>query len=277
MVVPFFGWISVVIVCLVALRKGVQESAWVLGCVLITALLENMLFTSFPFALAGVILVYVLPWGLALLLRVSAKWQYVLEMQGGIAFLLIAIAHLLVPDLQKNYADHMAALYHALPLSAGSGAPEQHMISLYMLTLAKYLSGIQAIFYMIGASGSLLFARWLQSILYHPQGLSKELHPIHLSYWFSGLTLACVVGVILGLSTALDSLPVFILLYTLVGISLVHHFSKEKKHGRAYLIAFYVFFFVFLPFSIIPLIGISVIDLCASLRQNIQKSVLKKR
>lgn len=254
--VPFLGWISLAIVCLVTLRKGMREGFFVLCWSIIPAVISSYVMTSGPIALESFI-AYIWLWGMAGLLRATASWRYVLEVSSGIAIAIILLFHGLVPNLNEVYSNYLIELYQNSKDSSANYAEMQN----YIQALSYYLLGVQTTLYMIHNLFCLLIARGLQAMLYNPQGLSKDLKVIRLGWlpWIIGAALL-FSGMQMSYLWALDTFPVLVALFLCAGLSVVHYGIKEKVKFKGALLIFYLLLILLLPFSILLVSLIALID-----------------
>jgi|GEM_PF-934194 len=294
--IPLLGWASLVIVSLVTLRKGPKEGILVVFWAILPASLSVYWLGSWTLVAEG-ILAYVFLWSLAWVLRVTASWRYVLELAAGAGLLIIILFHAAVPDLNQLYFNYLLDFYKQTGADAGAYANIQP----YLQQIVYYLLGMQVALYLFNNLFCLCIGRWVQSLLYNPQGLSKELKNIRLSFfpWIIGVVFA-LAGVKMSQDWALDTLPVFILLFTLAGISFVHYLienfsvsgnssrlkvpveagaeerrsvtpKKSKLKQRSLLFGFYILFGFLIPFSLIPVILLAFVDTGWNIRRKFSK------
>ncbi len=263
--IPFLGWASLVVVCLVTLRKGVKEGLFVLAWGMIPALISSYLMGSAFFALET-FFAYVFLWGVAGLLRATTSWGYVLEVSSAIAIAVIVFFHWQIPDLEEYYLNYLMDLYR----SNGTDRSNDAVMQGYVQYLVYFLLGIETTLYMIHNLLCLLIARWLQAVLYNPKGLSNELKTIRLS-WFFWLfaVIFLFFGIKMSPSWALDSLPVFIALFFFAGWSIAHYLISMKLKFQGAVFVFYFLLILLFPASIVPIMLLALIDTGWNIRKKI--------
>lgn len=263
--IPFLGWVSDVIVVLVTLRKGAKEGGIVLlWMILPTAVLAIVGYPDLWWydIIAGSLVTYLL----ALVLRETNSWAWVLQV--GMVFGLIGVmlVHLWVPNvpqlLSKGLVGYLLGMEKYFGLEVDVASTQQ-----LAQQIAKYALGLQATLMLLVDLFNVVIARWWQSMLYNPQGLSTELRTIRLSSLAIGLVVLALVGGIAGLSFMQDSLPVLILPFVLAGLSLMHYLARFAKVSNYWLIGFYVLLILFFPYLAAALVLAAVVDCWLNLRQ----------
>lgn len=265
--VPYLGWLSLVFVCLVTLRKSILSGFVVLAWAILPAIISGFWVGSWSVALESIIAYFVL-WGLAGVLRVTASWRYVLEIASAIAMVVILFFHWLIPDLNSFYLDYFLGMYKS---SHPDPATYVNMTS-YLQSLVDYLLGIQTTLYMLHNLFCLLVARGLQAFLYNPQGLSRDLKKIRLGWTSWGvLVVLLFLSFKMSLPWAMDCLPVFIALFFLAGLSMAHCLIQAKMPYKGMVVLFYLLLILLVPFSVLAMILLAFIDTGWDLRKKFLK------
>ena len=78
-----------------------------------------------------------------------------------------------------------------------------------------------------------------------------------------------LLGCLSGMTSALDSLPVILLPFVLAALSLIHNCMAVVKAAKWWLISFYGLLVLFLPYLIILLVLVAIMDCCLNVRQRI--------
>lgn len=267
--IPFLGWLSLVILCLVTLRKGMREGLFVLLWAIIPAMMGSYFIGSAAGSMAFVLetlITYITLWGVSGLLRTSSSWTYVLEVSAAFAISLIVFFHLRVPDLDTFYLNYLLEIYQNSSMDHSNDL----LIKEYLQYLVYFLLGTETTLYMIQNLIFLLIARWVQAILYNPKGLSNELKLIRLHWYvWVGVLVFSLLGLRMSPSWALDSFPVFIALLCFAGLSVAHHWISVKYTFKGALLCFYFLFILLIPASFVPLMLLALIDT----GWNIQKKI----
>jgi len=248
-----------VVLCLVTLRKGAKEGLIILFCVSAASVMLSLFYQSaIQYTLAG----YVLAWLLAVTLQATVSWARVLELAALLGIMVVAILHWYMGDLQQywvTFLNEQLTVEHwdsLLGSMASDGVDTQAIIS----TAAQFLTGAQVIVILLSALANLLLARWLQAILYNPDGLAQELHTLRLSWLANGFLLIVVVGLFSSAVIAYDLLPVVVLPFFLTGLSVIHFIANLGKLIWLWLVSFYSVLILFFPYVLGLLVLLAIMD-----------------
>lgn len=264
---PYLGWLSLVLVCLLTLRKGILSGFLVLAWAILPAIISGFWVGSWSVALESIIAYFVL-WGLAGVLRVTASWQYVLEIASAIAIAVVLFFHWLIPDLNSFYLDYFLGMYKSSHVDPDTYAN----MTTYLQSLVDYLLGIQTTMYMLHNLLFLLVARGLQAFLYNPQGLSRDLKKIRLGWTSWGvLVVLLFLSFKMSLPWAMDCLPVVTALFFLAGLSMAHCLIQVKMPYKGMVVLFYLLLILLVPFSVLAIISLAFIDTGWDLRKKFLK------
>lgn len=282
---PFLGWISAVIIGLITLRKGPLEGLWIVLWASIADIVAACL--GYPDALLfGILGGSVFVWFISWVLWLTTSWTSVLEASLLVGVLTIIILHLVFPDIEAwwvtKYQSVISKSYKDVTWLAQSfGFNNEKDWSAFvkaikdsdvLLTIARVSTGTLLAFILGIRLIKLVLARWWQAMLFNPTGLRPELYNIRLSYIASLAFIVVIFGAFLGFDTAFDMLPVFILVFLLAGLSLLHLLSSKFKWGLVCLFIVYFLLVILTPYCMITLITIALIDSMANLRQRISKN-----
>lgn len=172
-VMPFASWLSVVLVALVTLRKGVKTGFEVLLPALVMHSVPLLMMVPVDTAVVNTCLAYVPCFIAALVLRRTQNWQWVFAVFLLLATLGSLLVQSLAPDLVTEQFSRFIALlaqyqeYQQLVIASNSAINSFFMAQLFF--------SVQILSVVISAYVSLLFARSLQSKLFVPGGFKKEL------------------------------------------------------------------------------------------------------
>ncbi len=266
--IPFLGWLSLAIVAFITLRKGAKNGLFVAAWSIIPAVLSSYWMSNSLAMVMESFLAYFLIWGLALLLRTTASWRYVLEVSFGLCLIVIFFFYWLIPDLNQIYTQYLLDLYRDSGTSPESYADAQKFIK----EIVYYLLGVQTSLYMLHILFALVVGRGLQAVMFNPGGLSQDLESIRLDYSFLILGLIFLVcGLTMSYDWAIDALPVFVVLYFIAGLSVVHYAIKQRISFKGAILLFYVLIILLFPISTIPVILLALSDTIFNVRKFIEK------
>lgn len=254
---PPVSYLSGAALGLYVLRKGPREGWRVLfGATLITALLAQLTIGSPAPALAMVVALW-LPVGLvATVLRASSAQGSALVAVGLLSALLLIGLHLAGGDLTAMWREWLAALEKSLPPGTGLGlgpAGRDH--------LAQVMTGLVIAAMATSLFGTVLLARWWQSLLYNPGGFGEEFCvltlPRGLLYVAGVVGLTAIAQGILrgGFGLGTELLLVVTVLYMFQGLAVVHHQARTRRTATGWLVLLYVVL-ALLPQYMILLLGL---------------------
>jgi hypothetical protein len=247
---PYTTWLSVAVVALVTLRKGWGASNRLLGVAMLAQFTVLLISMSAGIALMNTLLTFVPCFLAACALRWAANWRAV----AGIFFFQAMIAVLLLqvcmPDfIMQQYLFIQAALQEIQGNNALLTLINEKT-SLNPMIFASYLLGLQVVGVVFSACISLMFARSIQSQLFHPGGFRQEMLA------FRGEKIGLCLLVILFIAArqenviAMSLLPIFMLYFLLAGFSLSYQVISKKRPLSS--LIFLIVALVLMPFIMLP-------------------------
>lgn len=271
--IPFIGWVGIVILAFITLRKGPQQGLIIL---LVTAL-PSLLFWSVGTGFLWVIIVLsgnLLTWILAVVLRETSDWGKVLLVTLLFVLIVVTVVHLLVPDLQgywysilqKIYAEankDVDMLMQVPPVNAKRYFSDMARMIMPMLILTQVLLALT----------NLLLARWWQANMFNPGGLGKELYQIRLSLWCSVILLVTIIALYMGIPAGWDILPILIFMYFLVGVVVFHSLIEFRKAKTMWLWLFFGLVVLLFPYSFVIVACLGIADSFVDFRARIARSL----
>ncbi|MCW8888321.1 MAG: YybS family protein [Gammaproteobacteria bacterium] len=127
--------------------------------------------------------------------------------------------------------------------------------------IAKLMTGMMAVAFLVHLLGSLFLARWWQAALHNPGGFGREFRDVRLGRVVAGITLGLlIVSLIMGGTVLTDLLLVMGLLFMLQGIALVHGLVHNLKAHQGWLIGQYVLLTVAMPQTVMTLALAGLVD-----------------
>ena len=271
-ILPLLGWVSSLIIALVTLRKGTKEGLIVLTWTVLPYVV--LVFQGYWLAfINGVFFGGALIWILAVILRRYSSWAFVLEIAALLGAIVIACMHLFIPNLQVWWANYLTGNFSMLMNMLGGLALNADLLKQAVNVLAQYATGIQAVVVLFGIFTILLMARGMQSLLFNPGGLGRELMKLRLDMVMVIALVMCLLLAWLGPVMFKDIAPVIILPFILAGISLVHGCLSLRKLAVSWLVLFYVVLVavvIVFPWSIIFLMLLAIADSFIDFRGRLQ-------
>lgn len=259
MLVPMMFWFSAAVVALITLRKGFNQGAVVLFWAALPGMVW-LLSVSDP----GPLIVLMLAFVMANVLRLTASWQYTLVVGGAISLLLGWLAPYIMPnviELLMGFADEFFKELAKQSDQVYNGEMQQEFKSLIVAGFASSFYG--------GAIGSICLARSWQAKLFNPGGWQDEFYQIRIQ------PRLLVIGLLLAMITPLIGINATVIVFVFVvalifsGIALIHGLIAKKKMTVHWLIGFYLSIFLLFPTVLFAVAIIAVVDSVVDFRSRV--------
>ncbi len=128
----------------------------------------------------------------------------------------VIIVHVIVPDLQHYWTQMFASYYKEMEKELALRLGVKDLSPVFSNMVYNFATGLQAAVMLSFTLANLLLARWLQSLLFNPGGLFRNVLKIRLDYTslivfvvFTGLGFS-------GLKICFDFLPIILLIFSLL-------------------------------------------------------------
>lgn len=246
---PFLTWISVSIMALITLRKGVHDGAKMLAIGLL-GLLVAILLSSKPnlTQLTYMLLTYVPAFIGAWLLRVTGKWDASTTVLILFASIVVVYFHFFPPAI-------LLAEYKILVSLIQEYEKEGMQLKSWLSNkdqVVAYLLGLKATLFLISTFGSLILARAFQAKLFYPAGFKLEMLGLK-SKSFMVVPLGFILlGLYYNTPLSLSLAPIWALYFAACGLStLICMFASHRA-----LVVFLLLLaaLIFLPIFMLPLV-----------------------
>lgn len=255
---PFANWLSLSVIALVTLRKGSFEGSKILLIGLCTAMIINSHSHILPFELPALLATFVFCFLGALALRASASWKMLIAAMVTVGLGLIALIHWLAPSSILLEFDALLGLFQKV-LPDGSWFQSIDVTSpANRQVLANYLLGIQMLSILISALSSLMLARHIQALLYHPGGFREELLAFKATRIGVFVLIICCIATYQHYAMALSFLPLLLVYVMAAGMVVLFKILLREKDWLALL-------FICLPLILVPYIMLPIYVLFGSL------------
>ncbi len=275
---PFFSWVSSVIVALVTLRMGLVSGLYLT----LWLCLPNIVlaWVNYPTELLSFSLgmvVFVLTWAAAGILRLTMSWSRVLLSLTAVTALVLVIVHLLVPDLPAWWLAQFGAILQQLNSSGSLPIAEREQLAAIQPVALK-ATGLMALGALASILSNLAIARWGQALLYNPGGFRQELSKLSLDKVSALGLMALTLGLLpMPSSLAQDLALVLLLPLCVVGIIDLHTILAAKPYGSWWLVIFYlIVVLIFTRIGIIGAIllaGVALIDSLFDIKNRLKEGV----
>lgn len=260
-IVPLLGWVSVVIMALITLRKGAQQGLIVLLVASIPSIVLLYLGVNVPWVII-MLLGNILTWVLAIVLRNQVLWSSVLTTCIVSTVLVAFTLRLVFPNLDAVWY----SILHVLYIQANKDAsifwqiPANIDLNTYVRTMSRLITPVLILVQVVLSVTNLLIARWWQASLFNPGGFGKEISQIRLGYVVLGFALIVLAAIFFGIKAGWDVLPTIIAAFFFVGIVVFHQIVKQKKSKVAWLWLFYGLLVLLFPYSLLIVAGLGITD-----------------
>jgi len=262
--------ISVAAVCLVTLRNGSVDGLRVLiGATVATALIGYIVLGTSIVAFSYLFMMWLPAFLVSLVLRQTGQLNLALECLVVLGMVAVFGVYIAIDNPAQLWMtgihDALNALSEQQPLPIGDDELKAG-VELW----SHYITGLVVAGTLCSLLMSLLLGRWWQGLLFNAGGFDEEFRHFRL---LPRDGLAFVV--LMAMAFLLDGFPAeliwnldiqLLLLFLIVGVSVVHVVIKSKSSSRYLLFSFYVMVF-FVPHLILPLIVIGLSDVWMNWRQ----------
>ncbi|ORU91825.1 MAG: hypothetical protein A6F72_03600 [Cycloclasticus sp. symbiont of Poecilosclerida sp. N] len=270
LLIPPLVIVSVAAVCLVTLRNGLVEGLRVLiGATVATALLGYILLGTSIVSFSYLFIMWLPAFLVSLVLRETGQMNKALEFLVVLGMFAVAGVYLSVDSPAQFWLAGIQEIIKTLAEQQGLPGTQDDLQEA-LAFWSKYATGIVAAGTLISLLMSLLLGRWWQSLLYNADGFDDEFRHIRLlprdGVVFVVLT---TLAFLLGESSGefLWNLNIqVLLLFFIVGVSVVHVVIKNKGASKYLLGGFYIVVF-FVPHLMLPLVLIGLSDVWMNWRQ----------
>lgn len=247
------GFIAAIVVGLVTLSRGYKAGFIVLIGVAIPVVGFSIWQQRILFDL--VLIRCILVWLFAGILGKTGSWRLVFEVMTVFGCLVVMGFHLVLTDtaswwlaLIKQYGSYFTAIL-AEHLS-------EDKVQQLLAQLAPIATGLFTALVLLGVFCQLLIARWWQANIYRPGGLAKEFVEIRNGPLLAILLTLIFIAELIGIKIASDLLPVVLLPFVIVGLSILHKWSRVRKEFIFLLVMVYIGL-IFLPLLILAILALA--------------------
>ena len=266
-ILPMFGWVAVVIMGLVTLRKGAKEGAIILAWIILPSLVIAL--KGFPQLLIyDVIGGSIATYGMAVMLRQTADWGKVLSMAAFVGLGVIIMLHLIFPDINLLWNKELAVYFEYLRQHFKLDLTSQQA-QLWAAKMSYIATGVQLSLLLLGDTFNLILARWCQAKLYNPHGLQSELLNIRLGTPAVVVLLLTLLGCLFGNLISIDAICLILAPFFIAGLSLFHSAVAIKKLSKVWIIIFYILLILFFPYLAVITSAFALADSWLNFRQRL--------
>ncbi|ORU92044.1 MAG: hypothetical protein A6F70_01810 [Cycloclasticus sp. symbiont of Bathymodiolus heckerae] len=270
LLMPPLAVISVATVCLVTLRNGSADGVRVLlGSTVATALLGYMVLGTSVVSFTYLFLMWLPAFLVSVVLRETGQLNRALEFLVGLGILAVLGVYLTIDNPAELWSSGINNVIESLEQQQEllvTQAELQESLEFW----SQYITGIVVAGTLISLLMGLLLGRWWQGLLFNVGGFENEFREVSLLPR-DGLAFLVLTGLAMLFDGQIAELIwnadiQILLLFFIVGVSVVHVVIKNKG-GSKYLIGgFYIAVF-FVPHLMLPLVLIGLSDAWMNWRQ----------
>lgn len=219
-ILPYTGWLAATIIALVTLREGKKAGAMLLIPALIVDFIVLKTTISTDGAIIGCFLSYIPCYLAAIVLRVTTSWRAVSCAFFLMVLLAMCLLQALSPEFITQQYVYLREILHQLQLEKSFSALSKNVNSTEQSIFANYLVGIQAACVVASTLISLVFARYIQSRIYYPEGFKREMRLLRANKVDLLLLILTLVAVKQNYLLAINMLPLILFFFFMTGLSL---------------------------------------------------------
>lgn len=284
--VPIVGSFGSLVATLVTIRKSVVEGAVLMLAATIPYGLSlyftgnheiNVVPAVAWAALCVTVLINVLAWVFAVMLRRHNSWSTIIQLAALLGVLVVSVVHLVYPEVaawwMQQLTQQAALITSKLKNASGAMLDQQARTDAIKLS-SEHMTGVLTAVILFLAMTQLVVARWWQSVVFQAASLRKELHHIRLSHLAGVLFLVSLALAYYGNGNrvVLDIMPILYLLFSTAGLSLIHFVFGLMRSPVAWvwMLLIYTILVFTVPASIFFLAVLGLIDIWLDIRKRLQ-------
>lgn len=259
---PLVGLLSSASIALVTLRKGLAESTRVIGGAAVVLCLAGWMAAGTAWAplLYGA-LMWLPIWLVALLLRGTRQIGWALELASLLGVVGVSMVYLMISDPSAMWEERFRVLL--APLAERTGGNELSQAQSFGAWFSPYLTGVVAAGSVCSIALGLMLARWWQAGLFNPGGFAHEFTHMRLHRITHYLAVICLTLALTGSAAASEYfwnlVIVLVVLFIVLGLSIVHRLFAAKTNKRFWLAGLYVVALI-VPQTLLPVALLGVTD-----------------
>lgn len=242
---PPFAWISGAAVALVTLHLGSTRGLQIIA--MATLVSGGFFWLAMGSPLAGLMLALALwlpLWLVGQVLRQTVSLSLAWQLAAGMGLIMMLVLHYMAPGLVTEINHNLAQLFQQM-MKQQSEAHLQDAMQKTLHSMQQVMPGLMGAGFMMSVQISLMLARSWQAALYNPGGFGQEFSQLRLGQGMAALVTVLLLFVVLT-DNLLGSMAllVFLSLYLLQGLAVVHGLMGLLKLNRGWLVGLYALLFI---------------------------------
>jgi hypothetical protein len=259
--------VSSATVALVTLRRGAKEGFLILACASLAAgILAALTQVSSQFILLYALFLWLPVWLIAIVLREGRHLSLAVEIAVCIGFVGVCVYYL----FNNNPADMWRQV---MPRMVPAKAPIDN-VAQAIDQMAPFMTGIASAGAVFGMLLGLFLGRWWQAILFNPGGFKTEFLSLTSRPKLALVCLAILVTAMAELGKiseiASNAAILIFVLYTFVGIAVLHTLFSRLNIGNLAVPMFYITLFM-IPHTMLPVALVGLADTWLDIRKRTLK------
>lgn len=251
-VLPYFNWVSAVIVGLVTLRKGAGEGFVVLLWSLLPTVVLVFVTHSWLWLGSRILLGAVLVWLMAVVFLRRPQWRLLILMGALIAAVVVLLFHLFMPDSYAWWVNFLTSNAKQLENSVGMTADQAASANAVASKVAYFATGLNAALFVFASLVQFFFSRMLDKLLPTPIHASNEDVNIRMPRWMVLIAVVVLLLSFFKIRFMLDFLPLALLPFFTAGlISLARALLKRFSP----FVVLLIFFVLLLIVMLLPIVA----------------------
>ncbi len=253
--------VSSAMVCLFILRKGERAGFWVMLVAAVIIYQMSLVIESKPGLEFPIALILLVP------AFISSSVLRTTQSQ-GLAIAAVGICAALLAIGVQIYSGNAVAWWAEWLRNAVQGVKGATVEGFEENGTLQIMNGLIAMLLGISTILSLLLARWIQAVLYHPGGFKEEFQLIMIPRKFLYLWLALLaVFAVFNINLMYDLAIIAAMMYLFQGLAIFHYTTEKKGYSSAYLLPPYILLFFMPQFAVVGLACVGVTDALLNYRK----------
>ncbi len=251
---PYTAWLAVIVIALITLRKGCLEGAVLLLPTMLVHLGVSLVFAATMVPIVNTLTLFLPCYFAACALRVTTSWQAACAVLFLQISLVVLCVQWMIPDFVMTQFVYLKTILEQTQSEGALSGLMHDNPALSDDMLAGYAFGIQMLSVVFSALSGLMFARSIQSRLYHPDGFRQEVLSFRAKKIMVILLVVLFFSALQKNMVAMMMLPSLVMYFLLSGLSLSANIFY-KKNSRVILVLLLAPLML-LPFVMVPLYGV---------------------
>lgn len=259
---PYFSWLSAVIVGLYTLRKGAHEGfvvcLWsILPSVVLTFVMKNWLILG-----SRVFLGSLLVWALTVAFSKKPQWLLTVLLACLAGIVAVLIFHFIIGDTSKWWMEYLSTTAVQFEKSLGMTGDKLNAAQGLAMKIAHFATGINAAIFVFSAIIQLVIARLLDLSLPNAVAKVAEKRTIKMPVWMIAVLIIFFLLSYFGPMLFKDILPLILLPFFVAGLSLINDSLTKRLSPMKMLFVYFalIFAMMLMPFIAFVIIFIAVVD-----------------